>query len=273
MSDRECIEFLRHWLPRIGLSWKGFRKPRSQVCKRIASRTRELGLEDLNEYSIFLASNKDEIQTLDVLCRVTISRFYRDKQVFDTLGTDILPSLARSAMSNGKVELRCWSAGCASGEEPYTVNIIWRLLVEPALPGPLSFSITATDSDPAMLERARKGIYKRSCISELPEEMLHRAFMPDREGFILKQEFKEGVDFLQMDIRDDNPEGMFDLILCRNLAFTYYGPEFRLKILDMISNKLSINGLLIIGSHESLPEKKEIFVRSEHSRSVYRKVI
>ena len=176
MSDRECIEFLRHWLPRIGLSWEGFRKPRSQVCKRINSRARGLGLEDLNEYSIYLASNKDEIQALDALCSVTISRFYRDKQVFDALGTDILPSFARNAISSGTDELRCWSAGCASGEEPYTLSIIWRLLVEPSLPGPLSLSITATDSDPVMLERAQKGIYKKSSIRELPEEMLSRAF-------------------------------------------------------------------------------------------------
>jgi chemotaxis protein methyltransferase CheR len=87
MQDAECVALLRWALPRLGLRWPGFRKVRRQVCKRITRRIRELGLADVTTYRERLESVPEEWPELDALCRITISRFYRDRAVFDHLGT------------------------------------------------------------------------------------------------------------------------------------------------------------------------------------------
>src|SRR5208337_5393611 len=107
--------------------WEGFRKVRGQVCKRIDRRLHERGLADISEYQTFLHNQTDEWAVLDSLCRVTISRFYRDREVFRFLDREVLKTLAESAMARGEKEVRCWSIGCASGEEPYTLAILWDL--------------------------------------------------------------------------------------------------------------------------------------------------
>src|SRR6185295_20147796 len=126
VSDR-CVELLQWALPRLGKRWQGFRNVRGQVCKRIARRARELGLADLEAYRAHLEAHDDEWPVLDALCRVTISRFYRDRAVFDRLRLEILPAFAERAAARGESVVRAWSAGCASGEEPYTLAMIWSL--------------------------------------------------------------------------------------------------------------------------------------------------
>src|SRR5438477_9810042 len=118
----DCVEFLQWALPRLRMRWDGFRKVRRQVCRRIERRSRELGLTDLAAYRDYLERRPDEWARLDALCRVTISRFYRDRETFAALEQEVLPALAR-----GGAEIEVWSAGCASGEEPYTLALLWKL--------------------------------------------------------------------------------------------------------------------------------------------------
>ena len=108
------------------MRWVGFRRVRRQVCKRIARRLIELGLQDLEAYRTLLGADAGEWSRLDSLCRITISRFYRDRAVWNYLGDVLLPDLTRFARRRGDEELRCWSVGCASGEEPYTLAMVWR---------------------------------------------------------------------------------------------------------------------------------------------------
>ena len=124
MKDDECVRFLQWALPTLGKRWPGFRKVRRQVCRRIAYRLGELGLDNLAEYRRYLQANPAEWDNLDQLCRVTISRFYRDRWVFDRLGGTVLPELAQAALGRGEKTLRCWSAGCGSVEEPCTLAVI-----------------------------------------------------------------------------------------------------------------------------------------------------
>ena len=117
MRDADCVRFLQWALPRLRLRWAGFRKVRKQVCKRIARRLGQLELPDLAAYVSLLSRRPEEWEHLDGLCRVTISRFYRDRAVFDCLGNEVLPELAAQARARGQRALRAWSAGCASGQK------------------------------------------------------------------------------------------------------------------------------------------------------------
>ena len=137
MRDTECVPFLQWALPQLGFRWPGFRKVRGQVCKRIGRRLHELGLSDLQKYQQFLASHPEEWSMLDGLCRITISRFCRDRRVFRTLTTEVLPRLARQVQAANLETLEAWSAGCGAGEEPYSLTV---LAEEQGDPVPFTFT-------------------------------------------------------------------------------------------------------------------------------------
>lgn len=254
MKDNECTAFLQLYLPQLRFRWTGFRKVNKQVCKRISRRIEELGLSGLYAYGDYLCHHPGERQVFESFCGITISRFYRDRRVFDILCSDILPGLARDILHGGGHELRCWSAGCCSGEEPYTLQIVWILRVLPALRAALPLRVIATDFNPDVLTRARTGVYQESSISDLPPEFIRQAFTRSEKFYTVEKVFKENVEFREQDIRIQLPDGYFHLILCRNLAFTYFEESLQREILDRIAERLSSGGYLVIGVHEALPE-------------------
>lgn len=247
MADERCIEFLQWAVPRLGLRWAGFRRVRGQVCKRIARRFRELGLADFAAYRGYLERTPGEWPRLDELCHVSISRFFRDREVFTRL-TLLLDERAAARQR----ELRLWSAGCASGEEPYSLAILAAFALAPEHPG-LTWHIVATDADPLLLERARRGCYRPSTLREIPSEWLPRAFDSRGEERCLRPLLREHVEFRLQDLRREMPAGPFDAILCRNAAFTYFDLPTQRAVLERLLDRLAPGGLLVIGAHETLP--------------------
>jgi chemotaxis protein methyltransferase CheR len=252
------------------MRWKGYRRVRGQVCKRIEGRIHALGLADAAAYRSFLERNRTEWDVLDGLCRVTISRFYRDGAVFRTLEREVLPGLCEDVRREGAGSLRCWSIGCASGEEPYTLAILWDLVIGPLFPG-LKLSIAATDADRTMLERAQEGCYAPASIRELPPDWKTRAFARERTVFCIRPEEREKVVFLEQDVRFAEPDGRFHLVLCRNLAFTYFDGELQKEILDKIQSKLHHDGVLVVGLHETVPRDQAAFLPWSGCTAIYRK--
>lgn len=227
---------------------------RRQVCRRIAARVTELGL-DVASYQRRLEDDPAELQRLDALCYVTISRFYRDSRVFDALRHELLPALAEVATTRGDSELRVWSAGCASGEEPYTVAIAWHLELSERF-SPLSLRIIATDRDEAVLARAERGEYETGSLRELPAELRDVAFHPRAGGrlHVLRAPMRRGIVFQREDVRTFTPDGPLHLVLCRNLAFTYLDEAAQQELLGRVRERLVPGGLLVVGSHESVPD-------------------
>jgi chemotaxis protein methyltransferase CheR len=248
MSSSDCVAFLQWTLPRLNMRWPGFRKVRGQVCKRIRRRIAVLGLEDYEDYRDFVEENPAEWDVLDSFCRVTISRFYRDRGVFDLLAQRLLPLLAEQT-----TDLRCWSAGCASGEEPYTLAILLRMRARADDDG-TTIHITATDADPVLLERASRACYPEGTLRELPVDWNAVAFTAQEDEFCLREEFRGDVRFRCQDIREEMPSGPFHLILCRNLAFTYFDDALQQSILQALLERLLPGGILVLGAHEQLPE-------------------
>lgn len=132
----------------------GLSRVHHQVCKRIGRSIAALGLGDVAAYRAYLDKHEDEWPTLDAFCRISISRLCRDAAVFRELARNVLPALAAEAGRRGERHLRVWSAGCASGEEPFSVKMLWQIDVAPHRPG-FTLSIIATDADTILLERAR----------------------------------------------------------------------------------------------------------------------
>ena len=255
MNDHDCVAFLQWVLPQLNMRWKGFRKVRKQVCKRIDRRRKELGIESLAEYRQFLLTSESEWTVLDHLCRITISRFYRDRIIFSYLASELLPSLADRVCMQKQPLLRIWCGGCASGEEPYTLALVYHLTLKPRFPD-LQLEIVATDIDPVMLARAELASYGRTSLREMPPDWIEQAFSKKDDSYVLRDQFRQEVKFLRADIRSTAPEGRFQVILCRNLAFTYFDETVQQKILEQFHSVLIDPGYLICGSHEQLPPNR-----------------
>ncbi len=252
MDDADCTAFLQWALPQLELRWPGYRKVRRQVCKRLRKRMNELGVADFAAYRSRLAADPAEWQVLDERCHITISRFFRDRGVFEALRARVLPDIAARAKREERVA-RIWSAGCASGEEPYTLKILWDLEVSKLYPG-VSLSIIATDVDEVMLVRAREGCFKLTSLHELPPHLIEQAFERIGSLYYVKPVHREGIDFLYQDLRSQAPSPQFDLILCRYVAFTYFAQALQQQVLDRMVDRLLPNGYLAIGTQERLPD-------------------
>ena len=267
MTDAECVRFLQWALPQLGLRWQGYRKVRRQVCKRVTRRMKELELADLAAYATFLDEYPEEWRTLDSLTCITISRFYRDRGVFAVLVGEVLPELARSAEAG---ELSAWSVGCASGEEAYTLSIAWALDVSRHFPE-VELRILGTDVDHASLRRAREACYRPSSLKELPAEWRGTAFTQAGDLACLREQYKRPVSLLEHDLRRGVPDGPFDLILCRYLAFTYFDTQAQLEAGALLADALRPGGILVLGTHERLPEGARGFVPWPGQELIYRR--
>jgi chemotaxis protein methyltransferase CheR len=248
VTDLECVALLQEYLPRLGLRWQGFKNVRRQVCRRLAARTKELGL-DASGYRARLDADEGERRALYGLCYVTISRFYRDRRTCDELRDQLLPELASRSRSNAGGILRVWSAGCASGEEPYTVAILWHLAVAPRFPD-VTLEVLASDFEETVLARAMRGEYEESSLRELPKAWRDAAFERRGDLFVLEPELRRGVVFARADIRDFSPQEPLQLLLCRNSVFTYFDEAEQQRFLERAYDRLLSGGVLVVGSHE-----------------------
>jgi chemotaxis protein methyltransferase CheR len=253
MPDSACVHFLQWALPQLRLRWRGYRRVRRQVCKRLGRRLRALGLPDLAAYRDYLATHPAEWSILDDLCHISISRFYRDRAVFDQLTHVVWPILAEQALARGQTAFRCWSIGCASGEEPYTLSLIWHLVLQPRFPT-LSCHILATDAAAGLLERAKAARYPASSLRELPQPWREAAFSQVGDEYRLGDRFHAGVEFQRQDIRAAQPSGPFHLVLCRNLVLTYFAESLQREVLAQVIPRLDDSGVFVAGTHETLPE-------------------
>lgn len=249
MKTGECIAFLQWALPHLQLRWSGFQRNVRQVCHRIDRRRVALGLADLAAYRALLEANPDEWTELDKLCRVTISRFARDRSVWDELVGTVLPRLAREATAAGRAAVHVWSAGCGAGEEPYTLAIAWELAVTPTI----ALEVIATDRDDVQLRRATTGVYPTATLRELPDDWQTTAFEPGADHRRLRDRFRAAVTFQHHDVRAIPPAGVFDLVLCRNLVFTYFDEALQSRVAATFRTALRDGGVLVIGKGEQLP--------------------
>jgi chemotaxis protein methyltransferase CheR len=270
VNDSECVEFLQWALPRMGMRWQGFRKVRRQVCRRLSRRLTDLRLADLRAYRSHLEGHAEEWAVLDELARITISRFNRDRGVFAALQADVLPALATAAVQRGSGTLEAWSAGCASGVEAYTLAIMWQLELAPRFPA-LALRVLATDLDEAMIARAQRGLFSHSSLKELPGHWREAAFAQDGGLYRLRDAFKEPVALRRHDVRDPPPDRGFDLVMCRNLAFTYFAADLQRATAGRLAGSLKPGGALVLGAHETLPDGVDTYEPWSFTERIYRR--
>ncbi len=246
MDDRQFQQLLDYFQ----LSYQGYRKVRKGVKKRIARHMQELGCKRMETY---LAALEDDLKArLECQRRLTvsISRFFRNYQFWVTLEQEIFPSLI---LNRPKV-IKVWSAGCACGQEVYSFKIVWDRLNNIFSRFP-ELKITATDSNPDYLEKAQAGLYTRSSLKEIPDEIRAVYFdkKPGTKLYAVKPLLKQDIIWKEHNLLCEPPDSAFHIISLRNNVLTYYQDHLQKAAFKKILSGLACPGFFIIGSHEKLP--------------------
>jgi chemotaxis protein methyltransferase CheR len=240
----------RQLLDLFDFSWSGYRKVRKGVKKRISRHMQELKCKNINAYLNLLNKSTELRQECERRMAVSISRFFRDRQLWQGLEDDLLPRMIESKM---KV-LRVWSAGCARGEEVYSFKIVWDRLNKKYEQLP-EIEIVATDIHPRYIEKARTGVYSQSSLKEVHPEIRDHYFDIGKSGnrFEIKAAFQRDIEWKIQDIFSDPPGSAFDIIFLRNNLLTYFKAHLKSEGLRSVTAALAPAGWLIVGSHEKLP--------------------
>lgn len=262
-SVEEYESFLEEALPPLGLDPKAHR--RRGLRRRVVRRMESAGAREYSAYLDLIRRDPGEQAVFRGLLSVTISRFFRNALLFRLLRETVLPLLAAR-----KEPVHGWSAGCASGEEAYSVRIAWEEMEGETAP----LSLVGTDVDEEVLVRAVRGVYSESSLREVPRELQSKYFAPSRDlpGVILDERIRRSVTFLRHDLLRDDPPGRFGLILCRNAAFTYFSLPTRISVAERIAESLTVGGYLVLGRTERLPpEASRHFDAAFPAERIYRR--
>jgi chemotaxis protein methyltransferase CheR len=258
---RKLIEHLRY-------SVTGYRKVRKRVKKRIRRHMQQLGCWDIDAYLNLLEHQADSRYECELLMTVSISRFFRDRSLWQMLENRWLPDI----IAGNQFPIAVWSAGCACGEEVYSFKLVWERLKTrfECLP---SIEILATDRHPQHIERARRGIYNRSSLRDVATDV-RTAFFESRKGskqFAIKKELKSDIHWKIGNLLTEPPGSVFQVIFLRNNILTYCRTEDQIRPLSSILNCLAAGGLFITGCHETLPFKTGELIPMAECPYVYQK--
>ena len=213
----------------------------------------ETGCQSVGEYIEAVERDPEVRRRFECSMAVSISRFFRDRELWaGLLKGRILPELAGRANRT----VKAWSAGCASGEEPYSLKMLWGEIGRSAAPL-ADLALLATDLCPESLERAKEAVYPQSSLREVPEPFRSVCFERMERGKVAVSPWvREGISWQVQDLLSDPPGTAFDLVFLRNNLLTYYRDEIKIPALRKVVDSLAPGGFLIVGRRERLPVER-----------------
>jgi len=246
---------------------------RELVYARLARRLRALGLYTFREYCDVLR-NGDTQELINCINAITtnVTTFFREIHHFEFLEKTVLPALIEQKGRTAMSRLRIWSAGCSSGEEPYSIEIVLR---EQAALQRWDVRVLATDLDTHILERAKQGHYHIKQLEKVSPERCKRWFRvgtgKNANLVSIVPEMGERIRFRQLNLKDQWPmRGPFDVIFCRNVVI-YFDKEMQKKLFNRFADMLTPDGYLFIGHSENLFGVSERFKVA--GRTIYQKIL
>ncbi|NML16077.1 CheR family methyltransferase [Azohydromonas caseinilytica] len=259
---RDVLVLLR---ARTGHDFRNYK--RATVLRRLERRMQVNGVPNLPAYRAFLQANADEANALLKDLLIGVTNFFRDAEAFELLQRQVVPELMEQAV-HSPAGLRAWVAGCATGEEAYSIAM---LLTEQAaqLAQPPKIHVFATDIDEAAIGTARLGCYPSAIETDVSPSRLRRFFDKEGHQYRIRKEVREKVMFAAHNILRDPPFSRLDLISCRNLLI-YLDRDVHGEILEMFHFALKPGGYLFLGSSESADTASQLFSVVDKKNRVFR---
>jgi len=262
--DEELLRrVLAHLRVRTGHDFSKYK--RSTVLRRITRRMQVTRADDLRTYYEHLRDNEEEAQALLGDLLISVTSFFRDREAFEALRTQVLPQLFETR--EGKETIRVWVPGCATGEEAYSIAM---LLLEAAgrHDGRIPIQVFASDMDSRALNVAREGQYPAAIEADVNEERLRRFFTREKDGYRIRQEIRDLVLFASHDLLKDPPFSRVDLISCRNLLI-YLDRELQEQVCTTFHYALKRGGYLLLGSSEAADNPPGLFRVVDRNARIY----
>src|ERR1039458_6105557 len=201
-------------------------------------------------YVRYLQENSQELDILFKELLIGVTNFFRDPAAWEQLCEQAIPALIASR-SPGQT-LRAWVPGCSTGEEAYSLAIVFKEAVEQAKPkGNFALQTCATDLDRDAIDKARQGFFPNNIAADVSPERLGRFFARDEHGYRVRKEIREMVIFALQSLIMDPPFTKLDILSCRNLLI-YLAPEMQKKLIPLFHYSLSPGGILFLGSAETV---------------------
>ena len=265
MSDPDpAFELLlAHVRDARGFDYSGYRRP--TLVRRFKRRLQAVGAADWEAYREYLDQHPDEYASLFDTILINVTGFFRDRETWDAVASGVIPTLLEQRDESAPI--RVWSAGCASGEEPYTV----AMLLAEAL-GEDEFrrraKIYATDVDDAALAEARDAAYTPKQLEKVSPELRERYFQPTAHGLAFRSDLRRNVIFGRNDLHRDPPISRVDLLVSRN-TLMYFDPEVQERILGNFAFALRRGGFLVAGKAEALQSGRRHFAAFDLKRRIF----
>ncbi|WP_374434277.1 protein-glutamate O-methyltransferase CheR [Tabrizicola sp.] len=233
---------------------------RDLVYSRLLRRLRTLGLADFAAYCDLVESGAGLAERTEMLSALTtnVTHFFREMHHFDQLRTQILPPLLQAARNGGRVRL--WSAGCSSGQEPYSIALTLLDLLPDA--SRYDIRILATDVDPQVIARARAGHYAAAERESIPEPMRSQFTETGADGLRIGEAARALITFAPLNLMGDWPmRGAFDVIMCRNVAI-YFDAPTQVRLWDRFTSIMQPGAHLLIGHSERIAGPAEALLEN-----------
>ncbi len=265
-DDRQVRTFLEELRDRTGIDFSRYKMPTIQ--RRLQRRLVATGAHSLAEYRRCLQAHPEEYDRLINAFLIKVTEFFRDRELFVYLREHVLPELIERGRAHGN-ELRFWSAGCATGEEAYSL----ALLVADALGTELeawTVRIFATDLDGEAVDFARRGRFPATAISEVPAGLKARYFTEEQGAFSVAKSVRGLLVFGEHDLGQRPLFPRIDLCLCRNVLI-YFTPELQRRALETFAFALREGGVLVLGSAETTSPLPSSFTPLNTGLRVYRR--
>lgn len=265
-QEQELHAFL-HTLREInGIDFSSYKTP--TILRRLQRRIVATDTENLAGYRQYLESHPEESQRLISSFLIKVTQFMRDPEVFAVIRDRLLPELIEQAR-RGVNELRLWSAGCASGEEAYSLAILVAEVLGDELDR-FNVKIFATDLDGDALAFARRGLYLATALSELPAEIVQRYFTRRDGGYEVRKRIRSMTVFGQHDLAQRSPFPNIDLVLCRNVLI-YFTKELQQRTIQLFAFSLHSGGYLVLGKAETVGALDSYFALNQQQPRVYQR--
>ena len=265
-EDKDLRSLLNQLRDRSGIDFSSYKSP--TITRRLQRRMVATGAESLADYIRYLRSNPEEYSRLINSFLIKVTEFFRDPEVFDYIRDTVLPSVIENARAHG--ELRIWSAGCATGEEAYSLAILVAEYLGDDLDG-LTVRIFATDLDPDAITFARRGVYPARALASIPPEIVERYFSRDDNTYEVRKVVRSMVVLGQHDLAQRAPFPRVDIVFCRNVLI-YFTTDLQKRALQLFAFSLRDNGYLVLGKAETVSPLPEYFALNESRLKVYRRV-